>query len=245
MSKIVKDLAAQIAEKLDSNEPSAILDAVRLVDELPGPEAHPPDTTVLLIYEVAQKAEMLEDNGVSIRLFQRVLEYQADNPQFRAGAWFRIGLAYQRVGDFGGAIDGFRRALAVPECWFELAGLIRYRLASLLAETEEYDDAVGLLHELQREYLPNPHIEAHAVTVLLARSLLMSGKPDAALSELEPIAAAPAAEWTARIQSLRAEIFESMGRMKDARDAYTRIVENPHARQELRTAAAYRLSALR
>ena len=245
MSGVVKDREAQIAEMLDSTDLGVIAEMVRLAEQLPGPREHPPDSVVVLIYEVAQKAELLEDSSICLGLFRRVLAHPVENLQFKPGAWFRIGIVLQRSGDFGAAIDAFRNALAYKECWFELAGLIRYRLASLLAETEEYDEAAALLEEVQKQYLPNPHIELHMVTVLLARTLLMAGKPEAALVALAPLADAPAAEWTARVQSLRAEIFESVGRMPDAREAYQKIVENPHARQELRTAAAYRLSALR
>lgn len=238
------DLAALIAAKLDEPGQTPVSEAVQLTGSLPGPEAHPPDSVVLLIFDVGQRAETLDDPEICIGLYRRVLAYPVQNPEMHAGAWYRIGLTRQRQGDFGAAVEAFQRAMELP-CWRQLAGVVRYRLAAVLAETEDYPEAIRLLRDVLAHHLPNPEIEQHSAQILLGRTLLMNGQPDEALEALQPLDAAPPSDWTARVQSLRAEIFESQGKLKDARGAYLRIVDNPYARQEMRTAAAYRLSALR
>jgi tetratricopeptide (TPR) repeat protein len=239
-----EELIRQIKQKIATLEAEQILEAVRLTESFPPPGSDPADLPAQLLHDVALHAESLADWPLCIALYSRSLAYPVVSQSIPLGNWYRYALCQEHMGALREAVAGYRKALSYGEVWPHVSALARKRLADLLIAAEEYDEAAQLLAELSRS-LPHPEIPGEQVEVDFARCLLRTGQPDAARQRLEAVCAGSIAS-EATIEGLRllAQLCEESGQKQYAAACYQRIIESGAAGLEVKSAAAYRLTAL-
>lgn len=234
-------------DKLQTFRKEEILAAVDLSWEFPPPEAQegPQDAVAQTIHDIALHAESLGDWELCKSLYRRVPDYPADRREIAADSRYRYAYCLERQGRLIDAIKAYRANLTTESGVSPtLTGLTRLRLARLLMDAEEYEEALRLLEDLARS-LPLDRVETHEVLTDLGRCALRLGQPERARQALQQ-----AVEMTlgleSEIEALRmlAEAHERLANPKAAIECYRRLVNSNFSEPRTKAAATVRLNAL-
>ena len=234
-------------EKLQTFQKEAILAAVDLSWEFPPPEAQegPQDTVAQTIHDIALHAESLGDWELCKSLYRRVPDYPAERREIAADSRYRYAYCLERQGRLIEAIRAYRGNLATEVgVSATLTGLTRLRLARLLMDAEEYEEALELLEELAQA-LPVDRVDTHEVLTDLGRCALRLGRFERARQALQQ-----AVETTlgleSEIEALRmlAEAHERLSNPQAAIECYRRLVDSNFSEPRTKAAATVRLNAL-
>ena len=126
--------------------------------------------------------------------------------------------------------------------WPQMMDLARWRLAQLYLSASRYAEALQLLVKL-RDAPPHPEIPRRILTVRLAETLLLSGRPLDARRELEShTSEAEGSRLDLEARKLLAEVYEELGRSDAAAECYRRILASPGAGKKIKVADCAQVS---
>ncbi len=232
---------SEITALLGRGKPADLKAAVELIDRLPAPAALPDDATVRLMSDVAFAAEALGDYELCADLFSRALQYPVVEVNLHAGAHYRRGVNFERLGRWRDAIGAYGDALRLGHDWAHMLTAARWRLSRLLLAAEEYAKAETLIEQLTGE-LPHPEIDIQQVELNRGRCQFHLGRLDSATETLERACKIdPASRAALDTDTLLAEIYETLGQSAPALVCYGRMMQNPLASEAVRRAVATRL----